>query len=281
MRDGAIIKQNITIIKPTSGWRALALEEFWRYRELLVFLAWRDLASRYKQTALGVLWVLIQPLVSALIFALIFGIFLGVDTDSNIPYTVFVLSAMTPWTLYAGTLTHASNSTVTAAEMIKKVYFPRIVLPLSAGLSVLVDFALALLALFGIIVLTSTPLSGNVIWLPLFVLMGWLAMLGLGVALSGINVIFRDVRHTIPFMTQMLMWLTPVAYPLSVIPDHVLDLYMLNPLAQAINGARWALVGEGVPPDTITLMSFALVLPVLFIGVMLFRRTERIFAEIA
>jgi len=170
---------------------------------------------------------------------------------------------------------------VASAEIIKKVYFPRMALPLAAALAALLDFLLAMGVLLGVMVVTGTPFSGNIVWLPLFIALGWGTMLGLSLGFGGINVIFRDIRHIIPFMTQMLMWLSPVAYPLETVPADWRDLYLCNPLAQAINGARWALLDVGTPPDTTTLVAGGVMLVLLLGGAVVFRRMERLFADIA
>jgi lipopolysaccharide transport system permease protein len=278
--NAAELDEPIAVIRPTSGWEPLRLEELWRYRELIYFLAWRDLKVRYKQTVLGVAWVVLQPLLITAVFAIVFGRLVPVSSDAiGVPYVVFAFCGLLPWQLFAYGLTNASNSVVASERLITKVYFPRLVIPLAAALSGLVDFALLSVALGGMLVYFR--IAPPALWaLPFFVVMAVSAALGVGLWLSALNARYRDVRHTIPFLTQLWFFLTPIVYPASFLPERWRFVYALNPMVGAIEGFRWALLGSSGAPDASLPISLAVTVALLIGGLYYFRRMERTFADV-
>jgi lipopolysaccharide transport system permease protein len=266
-------------IEPSRGWFALNLAELWEYRELLYFLVWRDIKVRYKQTMLGVAWVVIQPLATAAIFAFILGRLASLPSG-GVPYLLFVFAALLPWQLFAGALARAGTSLVNSANLLTKVYFPRLLVPLAAIVSGLVDFAVSFVILGGLMVWYQVPPSWNLLTLPLFVLLALLAALGTGLFLSALNVQYRDVQQVIPFLVQAWMFLSPVVYSEELIPAGTVRLlYNLNPLTGVIQGFRWALFGAP-PPTVITLVSGVLVVLVVLAGLVYFKRVEDTFADV-
>lgn len=266
-------------IESSRGWFSLNLAELWEYRELLYFLVWRDIKVRYKQTVLGVAWVVIQPLATAAIFAFIFGRLASLPSG-GVPYLVFVFAALLPWQLFAGALSRAGTSLVNSANLLTKVYFPRLLVPLAAIVSGLVDFAVSLVILGGLMVWYRVPPSWNLLTLPLFVLLALLAALGTGLFLSALNVQYRDVQQVIPFLVQAWMFLSPVVYSEELIPaGTVRFLYNLNPLTGVVQGFRWALFGAA-PPTVITLISGVLVVLVVVSSLVYFKRVEDTFADV-
>jgi lipopolysaccharide transport system permease protein len=273
-----------TRIRPPTGWRPVDLVELWRFRELLWFLAVRDVKVRYKQTALGVAWAVLQPLFAMVVFSVFFGRLASVPSD-GLPYPLFALVGLLPWQLFAYALTQASNSLVSEQRLITKVYFPRLIVPLAAVLSGLADFAVA----FVLVVLLAAgyavagyPLAVGwpVLLLPVFVLFAVAAALAVGLWLAALNVQYRDVRYTVPFLTQMWLFLTPIAYPSSMVPEAYRPLYGLNPMAGVVDGFRWALVG-GPAPDAGLAAASAVVVAVLLVGgAFYFRRLEARFADV-
>ena len=266
-------------ISPPSGWSSIGLKELWEYRELLYFLTWRDIKVRYKQTALGAAWAIIQPFFMMVVFSLFFGKLGGIPSD-GIPYPVFVYCALLPWQLFAHALSESSNSLVSNQNLITKVYFPRLVVPISAVLGGLVDFAVA----FGILLLMMayygiTP-TLMIAALPLFLLLAVATALGVGLWLSALNVQYRDVRYTIGFLTQFWLFATPVAYPSSLVPERWRWLYGLNPMAGVVEGFRWALLGKAVAPGPLLAVSVVVVLLLLVSGLYYFRRMEETFADL-
>jgi lipopolysaccharide transport system permease protein len=266
-------------IRPSAGWRALDLRELWRYRELLWFLAVRDMKVRYKQTALGVAWAVLQPLCIMVVFSVFFGRLAQVPSD-GLPYPLFALVGLLPWQLFAYALTQASNSLVAEQRLIAKVYFPRLIVPLASVISGLADFAVA----FALVVLFMLGYgvvpSWNLLAVPALVLFAVATALAVGLWLAALNVQFRDVRYTVPFLTQIWMFLTPVAYPSSLVPAEYRALYGLNPLAGVVEGFRWALLGQGELPGGILAVSALTVLALLVGGLYYFRRLERTFADV-
>lgn len=275
----------ITRIRPSGGWRAINLAEVWRYRELLFFLTLRDIKLRYKQTALGVAWAVLQPLLTMAVFTVFFGKLGGLPSDGQ-PYALFVLAALLPWQLFAYALTQSSNSLVAEQRLITKVYFPRLIVPVASVLSGLVDFVVAF-GLFLILVALG-PIMGwfevtptlAVLTIPIFVVFAILTALAAGLWLSALNVQYRDVRYTIPFLTQFWMFLTPVAYPASLVPEQYRPLYGLNPMAGVIEGFRWALLGTDAPDWGLMAVSAGAVVLLLAGGVFYFRRMEKHFADV-
>jgi lipopolysaccharide transport system permease protein len=266
-------------IRPSAGWRALDLGDLWRYHELLWFLAVRDIKLRYKQTALGVAWAVLQPLLTMAIFTMFFGILARVPSD-GVPYPLFVLAALLPWQLFAYALTQSSNSLVAEQRLITKVYFPRLLVPLASVLAGLADFAVALVLVLGMIAYYEVPLSWNLLAVPLLVLFALATALAVGLWLAALNVQYRDVKYTIPFLTQVWMFATPVAYPSSLVPEAYRPLYGLNPLAGVVEGFRWALLDLGTPPTALMAVSALTVAALLVGGMFYFRRLERSFADV-
>jgi lipopolysaccharide transport system permease protein len=267
------------VIRPATGWTAPELKEVWAYRELLYFLTWRDIKVRYKQTALGAAWAVIQPFFMMLVFSLFFGRLAGVPSD-NIPYPVFVFCALLPWQLFAQALAESSNSLVANERLITKVYFPRLVVPIAAVLGGLVDFAIAFVVLLGMMAYYGIVPGLAVIYLPLFVLLAVMTALGVGLWLSALNVQYRDVRYTLTFLTQFWMFITPVAYPSSIVPEKWRALYGLNPMAGVVEGFRWALLGKTEAPGPLLAVSVVAVVVILVGGLYYFRRMEETFADI-
>lgn len=267
-------------IKPESGWTEIGFRELWEYRELLYFLTWRDVKVRYKQTALGAAWAIIQPLFMMLVFSLFFGRLAKVPSD-GVPYPVFTLCALLPWQLFAHALTESGNSLVSNERLITKVYFPRLVIPIAAVLGGLVDFAIAFVLLLLMMAYYGIVPTWAVITLPGFVLLAVLTALGVGLWLSALNVQYRDVRHTLNFLVQFWLFATPVAYPSSLVPARWRPLMGLNPMAGVVEGFRWALLGKSDPPGPILGVSIVVVLLILIGGLYYFRRMESAFADIA
>ena len=278
-------------IRASAGWRAVDLAEIWRYRELLYFLTVRDIKLRYKQTALGVAWAVLQPLLTMAVFVVFFGRLGGLaDKTGGTPYVLFVMAALIPWQLFAYALTQSSNSLVAEQRLITKVYFPRLIVPVASVLSGLVDFLVAF-GLLGVLMLVG-PLYGwftvtptwNVVALPAFVVLAVLTALAVGLWLSALNVQYRDVRYTIPFLTQFWMYATPVAYPGALVRENYGEaaaaLYGLNPLAGVVEGFRWALLGSAAPDWGLVGVSVGVVAALLVGGVLYFRRMERTFADV-
>jgi lipopolysaccharide transport system permease protein len=270
--------EHIAIV-PISRWQFLDLKEIWQYRELFFFLAWRDIKVRYKQTVLGAMWAVLQPLLTMVLFTVIFGLLIRVDT-AGAPYPVFALAALLPWQLFAFALTHASNSLVDDKNLVTKVYFPRIIVPLSSVAGGMADFLVASVILIGMLFFYGIPMSYRILTLPLFVLFALASALAVGLWLSALIVKYRDFRYVIPFLTQFWMYATPIAYATSLIPEQWRSLYALNPMVGVVEGFRWALLGS-VDLDLTSLMVSAGVVLVLFItGLLYFRRIEDSFADV-
>src|SRR5882672_4607305 len=266
-------------IAPSKGWVSLKLRELWEYRELLYFLVWRDIKVRYKQTALGATWAIIQPVFTMLVFSLFFGR-LGKVPSDGIPYPIFAFAALVPWTFFANGLGQSSNSLVGNANLITKIYFPRLIVPLASVFSGIVDFLLAFVVLLGMMLYYGLVPTLNVLWLPLFLLLALITSLGVGLWLSALNVEYRDVRHLVPFITQFWLFATPIAYPSSLLPDPWRTIYGLNPMVGVVEGFRWALLGTNTAPGPIIAVSSAVALVILVTGAFYFRRMERTFADI-
>jgi len=273
--EGSIKK--ITI-KPTSGWSALNLKDLWLYRELVYFLTWRDLKVRYKQTLLGASWAIMQPFLTMVVFSIFFGDLANVPSD-GVPYPIFSYVALIPWTLFSKALQDASRSLVANRHMITKVYFPRMILPLASVLAGVVDFMLAFVVLLGMMVFYRITPTANTWMLPLFLLLAIITAIGVGLWLSALNVLYRDINYVLPFLTQFWMFLTPIAYPASMIPERWRVLYALNPMTGVVEGFRWALLGTGQPPGLMTAVSALVALVLLITGMFYFKRMERLFAD--
>ena len=268
----------LTIIKPSTGWSALNLRDLWLYRELIFFMTWRDLKVRYKQTLLGAGWAILQPFLTMVVFSIFFGSLANVPSD-GVPYPIFSYTALIPWTLFSKALQDASRSLVQSSHMITKVYFPRMILPLSSVLAGVVDFLIAFLVLIGMMVFYGIFPTSNIWLLPLFVLLALVTAVGVGLWLSALNVLYRDINYVLPFLTQLWMFLTPIAYPSSMVPRQFQTLYALNPMAGVVEGFRWVLLGSGQPPGVMTLVSGLAAIVLLISGMFYFRRMERLFAD--
>jgi homopolymeric O-antigen transport system permease protein len=266
-------------IRPSRGWVSLRLGELWEYRELLYFLVWRDVKVRYKQTALGAAWAILQPVMTMLVFSLFFGRLAKLPSD-GIPYPVFVFAALLPWQLFAYALSESANSLVVSQNLIKKVYFPRLVVPIASVLAGLVDFAISFVVLLGLMAYYGIRPTAAIAALPLFILLVVASALSVGLWLSALNVQFRDVRYVIPFLTQFWMFATPVAYPSSLVPEKWRALFGLNPMAGVVEGFRWALLGKSTSPGPLLWVSIAAVVVLLIGGLMYFRRMESTFADV-
>ena len=269
----------VVTLSPSKGWLGIDLRELWHYRELIYFLTWRDIKVRYKQATLGIAWAILQPMLTTAITSVVFGYLLKVDTGS-LPYPVFTLAALLPWHLFQLSLQKSSISLVGNANLITKIYFPRIIIPLSSVLAVLVDFAISLILLFVVMLFYKLPFTWNMLWLIPLTLLSILAALAVGLWLSALNVQYRDIQQMVPFLLQIWMYATPIVYPITIIPEGTIRyLYSLNPMVGVVQGFRWALFG-GSPPDMTLLFSAAAVLILLISGLFFFRRMEKTFADV-
>jgi lipopolysaccharide transport system permease protein len=251
--------------------------ELWAYRDLVYILTWRDIKVRYKQTALGAAWAVLQPFLTMVVFSIFFGHLAGVPSG-GVPYPVFAYAALVPWTFFANAVTQASNSLVEEEALLTKVYFPRIIVPLAAVLAGLVDVSIAFIVLVGLMLAFGTAPTAGVLALPLLVLFAAVTALAVGLLLSALNVRYRDVRYTLPFLVQLWLFASPVAYPSSLVPEPWRPLYGINPMVGVVDGFRWALLG-GEPPGWSFLTSVAAVIALLAAGLTYFRHTERSFAD--
>jgi lipopolysaccharide transport system permease protein len=268
------------VVRPRHGLAQLKLEELWTYRELVFFLAWRDVLVRYKQTAIGVAWAIIRPVVPMIIFTFVFGRLAKFPTGS-IPYPIFALAGLLPWQLFSTAFGEASSSVVSNAQLVSKVYFPRLIIPISSVVTALVDFGVSLALLFVLMLWYRVPVSVHVVWAIPILLLCLLFALGTGVWFAALFVRYRDVRHVIPFVVQMGLYVSPVGFASSVIPERWRFLYSLNPMVGVIDGFRWSLFGGAQPPYAAALViSIVVASAILIAGMYYFRATERIFADI-
>ncbi|MCD6356279.1 MAG: ABC transporter permease [Anaerolineaceae bacterium] len=272
------IKDRKSILKPTRGWAALNLRDLWLYRELIYFMTWRDLKVRYKQTLLGASWAILQPFLTMVVFSIFFGNLAKVPSD-GVPYPIFSYTALIPWTLFSKALQDASRSLVANSHMITKVYFPRMILPLSSVLAGLVDFLIAFIVLLGMMFFFRITPTVNLWMLPFFLLLTLVTAIGVGLWLSALNVLYRDINYILPFLTQFWMYLTPIAYPSSMVPEEWRAIYALNPMVGVVEGFRWVLLGTEQPSGIMTMVSSAVAVILLVSGMFFFRRTERLFAD--
>jgi lipopolysaccharide transport system permease protein len=266
-------------IQPSSGWVALKLRELWEYRELLYFLAMRDIHVRYKQTVLGAAWAIIQPFFTMVVFSLFFGRLAGIPSD-GVPYPIFSYAALVPWTFFANGLGQASDSLANSSALITKVYFPRLTIPIAKALAGVVDFVLAFLVLLGMMIYYGMAPTINILWLPLLLVLALAASLGVGLWLSAMNAQFRDVRYLVPFLTQLWMFCTPVAYPSSLLPEPWRTVYGINPMVGVVEGFRWALLGTQTAPGLMIIASSLVTMAILVGGAFYFRRMEKTFADV-
>jgi lipopolysaccharide transport system permease protein len=269
----------IVVIRPTSGLLGVRLREVWEYRELLYFFVWRDVKVRYKQTVLGAAWAILQPLFTMVVFSIFFGRLANIPSD-GIPYPVFSYTALLPWTYFANSLAACSDSLVGAQNLITRAYFPRLLLPLSSVVGGLVDLGIAFVVLIGMIVAYGIAITWSVVLLPLFVMLALGTALGVGMLMAALNVRYRDVRFVLPFITQLWLFATPVAYPISLVPVEWRWLYGLNPMVGVVEGFRWALTGTSSPSVTAIVSSTVVVVASLLIGSVYFSRAERTFADV-
>jgi lipopolysaccharide transport system permease protein len=270
----------ITVVKPTTGWARLRLGELWEFRELVFFFIWRDVKVRYKQTVLGAAWAIIQPLFTMLIFSIFFGRLAGMPSD-GLPYPLFALAGLVPWMFFMNGLSHGANSLVENEKLIKKVFFPRMIVPVSSVLAGLVDFAIASGLLVVAMAYYQVVPTANIVFLPLFVLLSAISALGVALWLSALNVQFRDVRYVVPFLGQIWMFATPIAYPSSLLSESWRLVYALNPMVGVVEGFRWSLLGAGTAPWVVFAVSSTVAAIWLITGAFFFRRVERSFADIA
>lgn len=277
--DTAVPAAPTFVLEPSRAWFALKLKELWVYRELLYFLVWRDVKVRYKQTALGVLWVVLQPLLMTLLFSVVFGGFAEIPSD-GVPYPIFTFVALLPWQLFAFALAASSTSLILNQQLITKVYFPRLIVPLAAVLVGIIDFATAFLVLLGMMAYYQIALTPAILVLPLLVLLALAVATAVGLWLSALNVQYRDVQYTIPFLTQFWLFATPIAYPASLIPEQWQWLYGLNPMVGVVEGFRWALLGQIQPLGPSFMVSVAVTMLLLLSGLLYFNRVEKRFADI-
>jgi lipopolysaccharide transport system permease protein len=267
------------VIEATRGWAALKLRELWVYRDLFLLLAWRDVRVRYKQTGLGILWTILQPLVTMVVFTVIFGGFAKVPSD-GVPYPIFAYAALLPWALFAGALNRAANSMLSNAHLFTKVYFPRLLIPLGSVLPHLVDFGVSFVVLVGLMLWFRIGPGLAVLLLPLFLLYAVLAALALGIWLSALNVRYRDIQFVVPFMVQIGLFVSPIVYPASLIPSGPLRvLLFLNPMTLVIQGFRWGLLRD-TAPSALMYISIPLFAIILATGLFYFRRVERSFVDV-
>lgn len=275
----AMSSPQVVVIKPSKGWVSLNLRSLWEYRELLYFLTWRDIKVRYKQTALGAVWAILQPMATMLIFSLFFGRLVKVPSD-GLPYPLFAFAALVPWTFFANGLNQSSNSLIASANLLKKVYFPRLAIPIATVLAGVVDFILAFVVLLLLIAYYRITPTINIVWTPLFLALAFVTSLGVGLWMSALNVKYRDVRYVVPFLIQIWLFATPVAYPSSLLSQPWRTIYGLNPMVGVVEGFRWALLGTNTAPGLMVAASSATALLILITGAFYFRYMEKTFADV-
>lgn len=270
----------VTVIQPSSGWAPLRLSELWSHREILYFLIWRDIKVRYKQTVVGAAWAIVQPLMTMVVFSVFLGGLAKVPSD-GVPYPVFALCALVPWTFFTSGLNQSANSLVASSQLITKVYFPRLLIPMARVLAALPDLGLALGVLFALIFYYGfRPSFVLCLWLPFFVLLAFVTALGIGLWLSALNVKYRDIQHAVPFLVQIGLFATPIAYPSSLLPSSWRIVYALNPMVTVVEGFRWVLLGTSHTSGLMTATSVVTAALLLITGTFFFRRVERTFADL-
>ena len=276
------VEEGFVVYEQQRGWAALNARELWAYRELLYFLTWRDILIRYKQAVMGVAWAILQPLLTMVVFTVVFNKALHVQSpSSDVPYAVFSFSGLLPWQFFAGALSRSGVSLVGNANLLTKVYFPRLVIPISAVLGGLVDLGISFLVLLALMAAYGITPTWHVIFLPLFVLLAFATAVAVSLWLSALNVLYRDVQYIIPFMVQLWMFVSPVIYPIDSIPAGPLRVaFALNPMTGVIGGFRWALLGQQFPPGGYLWISLAVVVALLLGGLAYFKRMERVFSDV-
>ena len=265
-------------IRPTTGWVSLDLRELWAYRELVYFLTWRDIKVRYKQTAIGVAWAVLQPLAMMMVFTVLFGKLANIPSE-GVPYPLFAYAALLPWQLFSRTISESTSSLVTDQRLITRVYFPRIIVPLSTTLAAMADFGIASGLLMALMFYYGVIPGAAVIWLPAFILLMVITALGIGFWLSALNVEYRDVMYTVPFIIQFWFFVTPIVYPSSLVPERWQILYGLNPMVGVVEGIRWALLGVGTGPSPMLAVSILIALFLFVSGIIWFQRREESFVD--
>jgi len=281
MPDTAITNESnlpALVIRPPRKWVPVDLNELWAYRELIISFTLRDVKLRYKQTGLGIAWAVLQPLLTMLIFTIFFGGLAKIPSD-GVPYPLFVLAALLPWTLFAEGLTRSTTSMVANANIMTKVYFPRLIMPLSSIISPLIDFGVSFIILVAMMIYYGFTPTINIIFLPVFLMLALATSLGVGLWLSALNVKYRDFQYTVPFLIQIWMFASPVVYSSSLVPESMRLIFGLNPMTGVIEGFRWALLGSGTP-SAIVLVSVGMVIALLISGMFYFRRMEQYYADI-
>jgi lipopolysaccharide transport system permease protein len=269
----------VTVIEPPRPWVPLDLRELWEQRELVYFLAWRDIKVRYKQTALGASWAILQPVFAMVVFSIFFGQ-LGRIPSDGLPYPLWSFAGLVPWTFFAQGLSQAANSLVMSQNLLRKVYFPRLAIPIATVLSVALDFAIAFLVLVGLMVFYGVQPTGRAIWVLPLSLLAFVTALGAGIWFAALSVRYRDVRYVVPFLVQFWLFATPIAYPSSLLPARWRVLYAVNPMSGVVEGFRWALLGTNTAPGLMVAVSAITAIVVLVAGAFYFRRVERTFADL-
>ncbi|MCP4398732.1 MAG: ABC transporter permease [bacterium] len=274
------IQHPVLVIQPTKGWGRLGLHEVWEYRDLLYFMLWRDVKGRYKQMALGPLWIVLRPLFNMVLFTLIFGLVAKLPSD-GIPYPIFSYTALLPWTFFSGAVMGSANSLLSHRHLITKVYFPRLIVPVVSVLSGLIDFSISFLILLGMMLFYGYLPGWGIVWLPFYLLFAAVTALTVGLWAATWIVHYHDVGEVLSYLIRGWMYATPVVYAMSIIPERWRAVYRINPMTNVIEGFRWALLGSGHAPDIFLLISAVLVAPFLIAGAFYFRRTERTIVDIA
>ena len=274
--------EGFVVYERRRGWTQLGFRELWKYRELLYFLTWRDILVRYKQAVIGIAWAVLQPVLQMIVFTVVFNMALGIKSPvSDVPYAVFSFTGLLPWNFFAGALSRSGMSLVGNAGLLTKVFFPRLVIPISAVLAGLVDLGIAFLVLIGLMAAYQIAPTWHIVFLPFFILLGFATALSVSLWLSALNVLYRDVQYVIPFLVQLWMFVSPVIYPISDIPAGPLRVaFALNPMTSVIGGFRWALLGQQFPPGGYVWISSTVVLVLLVSGLYYFKRMERTFADV-
>jgi lipopolysaccharide transport system permease protein len=265
-------------IRPSRGWQPINLKQLWQYRELLYFLTWRDIKVRYKQTALGAAWAIIQPFMTMVVFSVFFGKLAKMPSD-EIPYPLFAFAGLVPWTFFSNAVTQCSNSLVQNAHILKKIYFPRLIVPIASVASGIIDFLIGLAVLLLMMAYYGMMPTANIVWLPLLLVLEIATALGMGLWLSAMNVHYRDVRYAVPFLAQFWLFATPIAYPSSLLSESWRLVYGLNPMVGVVEGFRWALLGVQTAPVPVVMISAFVSLSAVTTGLFYFRRMEKTFAD--
>lgn len=267
------------VIKPRRGWSALQLSELWEYRELMIFLTWRDILVRYKQAVLGVAWAVLNPLITMVVFTVIFGKILGVPSSHGLPYAIFSYSALLPWNLFSGALNNSSMSLVSRSSMLTKVYFPRLTIPIASVFVGTVDFVIAFVMLLILMAVYHVSYSWTILWVPVLVVLCLVVALSFSLWLAALNVLYRDVQYIVPFAIQLGMYVSPIIYPLSSVHGRLRLILALNPMTGVIQGFRWAVVGDQAP-SLLLFLSVAVSVVLLVSGLFYFKRMERVFVDV-